>query len=107
MRDPLLLGKLKFKSEEMLVLLEGKYEDDTPCVKIRSETKPADDTDLWATLTVCLGVGKKVLEPTEFIVKTWGENQEITDALLKSGLFIDTAKRIPTGYVVASIWQLA
>lgn len=101
-----LLTKMTYKGKEMNVLLEGKYKDGTPCVKIRDAVPPEDDTDLWATLTVCLGVPKGTLEEDEFIVKTWGENQETSDKLLKDGLFIDTAKRIPTGYVVASIWKL-
>jgi len=41
----------------------------------------------------------------EFAAKTWSENEEIAEDALKSGLFIDTGKRIRSGYVEASVWR--
>lgn len=45
------------------------------------------------------------LEEGEFAVKTWSENEEIAADALASGLFIDTGKRIKSGYVEASVWR--
>ena len=55
-----------------------------------------------ATLT--LNLPDEHLEPGEFFVKTWGENEEIAKECLASGLFEDTGKRVPTGWVNAEVW---
>lgn len=47
------------------------------------------------------------LEPDEFFVKTWSENEEIAKDCLKSGMFIDTGKRVSTGFVQAQVWKEA
>ena len=41
----------------------------------------------------------------EFAVKTWSENAATVKAALETGLFVDTGKRIPTGFVEASVWK--
>jgi hypothetical protein len=46
------------------------------------------------------------LEEGEFFVKTWSENVELSKASFDTGLFINTGKRIPTGFVEAQIWKL-
>jgi hypothetical protein len=46
------------------------------------------------------------LQEGEFLVKTWSENVELSKASFDTGLFIDTGKRIPTGFVEAQIWKL-
>ena len=46
-----------------------------------------------------------VFQPGEFAVKTWTENAWVPQ-LLASGLFIDTGKTIPTGFVQAPIWRM-
>lgn len=45
------------------------------------------------------------LEPGEFCVKTWSENEQIAKNCMDSGLFIDTGKRFPTGHCVAEVWR--
>jgi len=45
------------------------------------------------------------LEPGEFFVKTWSENMPLIPTLRESGIFIDTLKRIPTGFVHAEVWK--
>ena len=47
------------------------------------------------------------LNPSEMFVKTWSENAEIAAEALESGLFVDTGKRVPTGFVEAQIWKFA
>ena len=46
------------------------------------------------------------LEPGEFFVKTWSENEELAPACMASGHFIDTGKRVPTGWCEAQVWRL-
>ena len=61
------------------------------------------DGQRFATLSVNFSEVK--LEHNEFAVKTWSENEEIAADCLSSGLFIDTGKRIKSGYVEASVWR--
>lgn len=64
----------------------------------------SEDGSPFATLTV--NIPPYVPDEGYIIVKTWGENEPITKYLLKQGFFIDTRKRIKTGYVEASIWKV-
>ena len=57
----------------------------------------------YATLSVNFPEVKP--EEGEFAVKTWNENEQIAEDALASGLFIDTGKRIRSGYVEASVWR--
>lgn len=57
-----------------------------------------------ATLSVNVEGAK--LGEGEFIAKTWSENEEIAKAALDSGLFEDTGRRVPTGWVEAQVWRL-
>ena len=63
-----------------------------------------EDGSPFARLTVC--VKGSTLAEGEILVKTWSENEPSAQACLKSGLFIDTGKRVPTGYVEAQVWKL-
>jgi hypothetical protein len=42
----------------------------------------------------------------EFFVKTWSENEELAKTAMNSGLFVDTGRRVPTGFVEAQVWKL-
>lgn len=57
----------------------------------------------FATITVNLPNAE--LEEGEFLVKTWTENEWVPQ-LLNSGIFEDTGKRVPTGFVKAQVWRL-
>lgn len=61
-----------------------------------------DETgECWATISVCIpGVR---LEPGEFLMKTWSENEPAVRHLLDNG-FRDTDKRVRSGFVQAEIW---
>ena len=61
------------------------------------------DGQRFATLSVNFPVVK--LEEGEFAVKTWSENEQVAADCLASGLFVDTGKRIKSGYVEASVWR--
>lgn len=45
------------------------------------------------------------LEPNEFCVKTWREGEDVARAALASGLFMDTGRRVATGFVEAQVWR--
>ena len=61
------------------------------------------DGQRFATLSVNFSEVK--MEEGEFAVKTWSENEQIAADCLASGLFVDTGKRIQSGYVEASVWR--
>lgn len=42
----------------------------------------------------------------EFTVKSWSENEPLVAPMLATGLFEDTGRRIPSGYVEAPVWRL-
>lgn len=42
----------------------------------------------------------------EFCVKTWSENEVLVAPMLSTGLFEDTGKRVPSGYVVSPVWRV-
>ena len=60
--------------------------------------------ETYATLTV--NIPCTILEKDEILVKTWSENEPITDFLRNSEFFEDTGKRVPTGFVEAEIWRI-
>jgi hypothetical protein len=78
---------------------EGNYTDSGRLALILRDTEEAR----LATLTVNLPDCK--LEPGEFFVKNWSENQELAAEAMASGLFIDTGKRAQSGFVQPPIWK--
>ena len=61
------------------------------------------DGQRFATLSV--NFPEVELGEGEFAVKTWSENEQVAADALASGLFVDTGKRIQSGYVEASVWR--
>lgn len=45
------------------------------------------------------------LDNGELIIRAWDVNEDIAKAALQSGLFVDTGKRIPSGFVEAQVWR--
>ena len=60
----------------------------------------------YAVLSVNLPESQAALKPGEFFAKTWSENAQIAEMALATGLFEDTGRRVPTGYVEAQVWKL-
>jgi len=59
----------------------------------------------YAHLTVNpLSYGVTLLDG-EHLVKAYAENADVAASLLASGLFVDTGKRVATGYVNLEIWR--
>jgi hypothetical protein len=64
-----------------------------------------EEGDNFATLTTNLV--DQDLADGEIFVKTWSENEDAAAGALESGLFKDTGRRVPTGYIEASVWTIA
>lgn len=43
---------------------------------------------------------------TEFCAKVWSENEPLVKPLLTCGLFEDTGRVEPSGYVLAPVWRI-
>jgi hypothetical protein len=41
----------------------------------------------------------------EIAVKTWFENEHLVEAMLQSGLFEDTGRRVQAGFAEAQVWR--
>jgi len=98
---PKLIGKFQTNYGMGMVYLSAYcYDPKFPAIVINSlHGEPI------ATLTVYIeGV---VLQDGELLVKTWSENERIAQQALESGLFEDTGKRVPTGFVEAQVWRFA
>lgn len=59
----------------------------------------------YANLTV--NIPEEELADGEFFVKTWSENEPVAASALKSGLFVDTGRRVKTGYTEVQVWRFA
>jgi hypothetical protein len=78
----------------------GRYPDGTPCLMLIS-----DEGEPFGKLTVAMPeAGKEILEPGEYLIKTWSEN-EVLIPLVRE-FFVDTGKRLSNAYVEAEIWRL-
>lgn len=85
--------------EKISVKMGVSYQNGQPKVQLWDDG-PA------GTLSVA-SVQSVDLAPGEFLAKVWSENEEIAACALKSGLFIDTGRRIPMGFVEAQVWRIA
>ena len=43
---------------------------------------------------------------TEFCAKVWSENEPLVEPMRASGLFEDTGRIEPSGYVLAPVWRI-
>ncbi|HET9642588.1 MAG TPA: hypothetical protein VFP68_04350 [Burkholderiaceae bacterium] len=43
---------------------------------------------------------------TEFFAKVWSENESLAAPMLASGLFEETGRTLPSGYVRVPIWRI-
>jgi hypothetical protein len=45
------------------------------------------------------------LGPGEVLIKTYAENESYRQPLLDAGLFEDTGKRVPSGFIELEVWR--
>jgi hypothetical protein len=84
-----------FVAGQEIKVLEGKYTEGGRALLLE-----APKVSLPLTIIVD-GVN---LRAGELVVKTWNENAPFRQALLESGQFQDTGKRISVGHAHAEIW---
>jgi hypothetical protein len=58
-----------------------------------------------ATVSVNMPDHGWLLEDDEFFAKTWSENEQVAEQLLAQGVFEDTGKRVPSGFVQVHVWK--
>ena len=92
------LGSIQI-SGETLQLQAAQYRHGGLALLLYDETGES-----YATLTV--NVPGFLLEPGEFLVKTYSENAVLRQPALASGLFIDTLKRYQSGFASFEVWRL-
>lgn len=56
--------------------------------------------------TLSVNLVNDSLGDDEVFIKSWSENEALADVARKSGYFIDTGKRVPSGFCVAEIWKM-
>jgi hypothetical protein len=88
---------------ETLHFFIGEYVGGMPAIQV-----VCDDGELYATITTNLSEQEQErLNPGEFFVKTWTENEAITRHLIGlEDFFIDTGRRVSIGHAVAHIWKI-
>lgn len=94
---------LTFKYEaadEPLTLKLGQYSNG----RIAIIAEGADTEEQWATISVNIPEAK--LSDDEICIKNWSENEDIVKAVYSTGIFEDTGRVVPTGFVAAPIWRV-
>jgi len=93
---------MEFKTEFGRVTVEvSEYTNNGRVALILNDAETGEQVTV---LTVNLP--DATLEEGEFAVKDWTENKSIARDALASGYFVDTGKRIATGFVQAPVWRL-
>ena len=59
-----------------------------------------------ATFSTNLGPHGALIDDDEFCVKAWSENEPFVAPMLATGLFEDTGKLVPTGFVFVPVWRV-
>lgn len=65
-----------------------------------------DPTEAMATFSTNLVPYGAQVSIDEFCVKTWSENEVLVAPMLATGLFEDTGRRVPSGYVASPVWRI-
>ena len=99
---PALVGSLTIQyptGQVEIAVLASRYSHGGR-IQVRLE---APNGDPWGTLTVNLP--DVPLAQNEILVKTWSENKFLRSPALRCGLFEDTGRRVPNGFVEAEVWR--
>lgn len=85
-------------------ILVGRYPvGGAIAVQLVANDEPAEPMATFSTNLVPSGAQ---VSCDEFCVKTWSENEVLVAPMLSTGLFEDTGKRVPYGYVVSPVWRI-
>lgn len=91
--------EFKFANQMMTIIKAYYQQGGGVCLRVVDEAGWP-----YATLT-SNPYGLATLEPGEYLIKTHSENKGVARAVLESGLFVDTKKRVPSGFVVLEVWR--
>ena len=88
-----------FGEKYKVQIRRGWYEGGRPALELVSDTE-------GPVSKITVNMPEVKLEPGEILVKTWSENEPMTDFLIKSGIAEDTGKRAKAGYAEAWVMRL-
>lgn len=83
-------------------IVKTKYRDGNLAILLIAQ----EDQEPIAVLSINLPKKASMLGADEVFVKAWSENEQIAPLVLLTGLFEDTGKRVPTGFVEAQVWRV-
>ena len=85
-------------------ILVGRYPaGGAIAIQLVGDDEPTEPMATFSTNLVPFGAQ---VSGDEFCVKTWSENEVFVAPMLSTGLFEDTGKRVPSGYVVSPVWRI-
>lgn len=96
-----LLGTVNTSQYGVCALMEGFYDNGRQAIVV--EGRHQYNGERIGTLTV--NIPEATLGTGEVLVKTWSENERLAKDVLAAGLFEDTGRRVPTGWVEAEVWR--
>lgn len=92
--------KITYNNEKLKVAFSRYQSDDSIAMFLMEK-----HGQMYTKVTVCIP-GTKLDKNNEVIIKTWTENEGLLKVLIDSGIVEDTGKKIPTGYVEATLCRL-
>lgn len=85
-------------------ILVGRYPaGGAIAIQLVADDEPTEPMATFSTNLVAYGAQ---VSCDEFCVKTWSENEVLVAPMFSTGLFEDTGKRVPSGYVVSPVWRI-
>lgn len=85
-------------------ILVGRYPaGGAIAIQLVAADEPTEPMATFSTNLIAYGAQ---VSCDEFCVKTWSENEVLVAPMLSTGLFEDTGKRVPSGYVVSPVWRI-
>ena len=90
---------IAFGSLYNCVVRLNSYNNGRIAIQLYSDNAP------FATASV--NIPHVSLEENEVCMKFWSENEPLRQPLLDTRWFIDTEKRVPTGFVKAEVWKVS
>ena len=98
------LKKAKFKVYDSTVYFKVEHYQQNNRIALQLMTNDKGYEEPSCTLTV--NIPEAELCDDEVLIKNWSENERSAKAAFETGLFEDTGKNYPSGYVSAPVWRI-
>lgn len=85
---------------ETINIVQAQYRDKSIALQLTEA-----DGGPYGTFSACIP-GTDLAEG-EFLAKTGSENEDLREPMLQTGLFVDTGRRVPSGFIELEVWKLA